>query len=81
MEVPVTHEEVSIERRTPSGGEGQVASERPVTSTEEISIPLKKEEVEVNKTPYVKEEVTVKKKPVTETREVTAEVTSERIST
>ena len=81
VEVPVTHEEVSIERRTPSGGEGQVASEGPVTSNEEISIPLKKEEVEVNKTPYVKEEVTVTKKPVTETRQVTEEVTSERIST
>ena len=81
VEVPVTHEEVSIERRTPSGREGQVSSEGPVTSTEEISIPLKREEVEVNKTPYVKEEVTVKKKPVTETREVTEEVTSERIST
>jgi uncharacterized protein (TIGR02271 family) len=81
VQVPVTHEEVSIERRTPSGGEGQVASQGPVTSQEEISIPLKKEEVEVNKTPYVKEEVTVKKKPVTETREVTGEVTSERIST
>ena len=77
----MTHEEVSIERRTPSGREGQVSSEGPVTSTEEISIPLKREEVEVNKTPYVKEEVTVKKKPVTETREVTEEVTSERIST
>jgi len=81
VEVPVTHEEVSIERRAPSGGEGQVASEGPITSTEEINIPLKKEEVEVDKTPYVKEEVTVKKKPVTETREVTEEVTSERIST
>ena len=81
VEVPVTHEEVSIERRAPSGGEGQVASESPVTSSEEISIPLKKEEVEVTKTPYVKEEVTVTKKPVTETRQVTEEVTSERIST
>ena len=81
VEVPVTHEEVSIERRAPSGGEGQVASEGPVTSNEEISIPLKKEEVEVNKTPYVKEEVTVTKKPVTETRQVTEEVTSEMIST
>ena len=81
VEVPVTHEEVSIERRTPSGGEGQVASEGPVTSTQEISIPVKKEEVEVTKTPYVKEEVTVTKKPVTETREVTEEVTSERIDT
>ena len=81
VEVPVTHEEVSIERRTPSGGEGQVASEGPVTSTQEISIPVKKEEVEVTKTPYVKEKVTVTKKPVTETREVTEEVTSERIDT
>ena len=39
-----TANEVSIERRTPSGGEGKVASQGPVTSTEEISIPLKKEE-------------------------------------
>jgi uncharacterized protein (TIGR02271 family) len=81
VEVPVTHEEVSIERRAPSGGEGQVASEGPVTSSEEINIPLKKEEVEVNKTPYVKEEVAVTKKPVTQTSQVTEEVTSERIST
>jgi uncharacterized protein (TIGR02271 family) len=81
VEVPVTHEEVSIERRAPSGGEGQVASEGPVTSSEEINIPLKKEEVEVNKTPYVKEEVAVTKKPVTQTRQVTEEVASERIST
>lgn len=81
VEVPVTHEEVSIERRPPSGGEGQVSSEGPVTSTEEINIPLKKEEVEVTKTPYVKEEVKVTKRPVTETTEVTEEVTSERIST
>ena len=80
VEVPVTHEEISIERRPPSGGEGQVSSEGPVTSTQEISIPVKKEEVEVTKTPYVKEEVVVKKKPVTETREVTEEITSERIS-
>ncbi|HYF98501.1 MAG TPA: YsnF/AvaK domain-containing protein [Candidatus Saccharimonadales bacterium] len=81
VEVPVTHEEVSIETRPASGGEGQVSSEGPVTSTQEISIPVKKEEVEVSKTPYVKEEVTVKKKPVTETREITEEVTSERVST
>ena len=81
VEVPVTHEEVSIERRPPSGGEGQVSSEGPVTSTEEINIPVKKEEVEVTKTPYVKEEVKVTKRPVTETTEVTEEVISERIST
>ena len=81
VEVPVTHEEISVERRPPSGGEGQVASEGPVSSTEEINIPIKKEEVEVTKTPYVKEEVAVKKKPVTDTREMTEEVTSETIDT
>lgn len=81
IKVPVTHEEVSIEKRAPSGGDGQVASEGPVTSTQEISIPVKKEEVEVTKTPYVKEEIAVTKKPVTETREVKEEVTSERIDT
>lgn len=81
VKVPVSHEEVSIERRTPSGGDGQVASDGPVTSIQEISIPVKKEEVEVTKTPYVKEEIAVTKKPVTETREVKGEVTSERIDT
>jgi uncharacterized protein (TIGR02271 family) len=80
VEVPVVHEEVSIESRQPAGGQTE-ASQGPVTSQEEIKIPLKKEEVEVTKTPYVKEEVSIKKKPVTETKEVTEEVTSERIDT
>ena len=53
--------------------------QKPVNSREDIEIPLKSEEVEVSKTPYVKEEVVVKKKPVTETREVTEEVTSEKV--
>ena len=75
VEVPVTHEEVTIERRPPSG---QTEAREPSKSTEDITIPLKKEEVgEVKKTPYVKEEVTVKKKPVTETKQVSEEVTSE----
>jgi uncharacterized protein (TIGR02271 family) len=81
VQVPVTHEEVSVERRSVTDGETRTASQGPATSTEEINIPLKSEEVEVSKTPYVKEEVTVKKKPVTMTEEVTEEVTSERVST
>jgi uncharacterized protein (TIGR02271 family) len=80
VEVPVTHEEISIERRKPSG-EQTYAEQKPVTSQEEIEIPVKREEIEVNKRPYVKEEVVVKKKPVTETKEVTEEVTSEMIPT
>ncbi len=78
VEVPVTHEEVTIERRPPSG---QTEAQTPVSSTEDVTIPVKKEEVEVTKTPYVKEEVAVKKKPVTETKQVSEEVTSEKINT
>lgn len=78
VEVPVTHEEVTIERRPPSG---QTEAREPSKTKEDITIPLKKEEVNVSKTPYVKEEVAVKKKPVTETRQVSEEVTSEKINT
>ena len=79
MEVPVTHEEVSIERRKPTGDQ-TYTDQKPVNSREDIEIPLKSEEVEVSKTPYVKEEVVVKKKPITETRELTEEVTSEKVN-
>ena len=79
IEVPVTHEEISIERRKPSE-EQTYTEQEPVTSQEEIEIPVKKEEVEVSKTPYVKEEVVVKKKPVTETKEITEEVTTEKVN-
>ena len=79
VEVPVTHEEVSIERRQPTGDTS--TTQEPITSREDIEIPLKSEEVEVSKTPYVKEEVVIKKKPVTETRQVTEEITSEQVNT
>jgi len=78
--VPVVHEEISIERRQPTG-EHTDTTQEPVTSRQEIEIPLKREEVEVSKTPYVREEVIIKKKPVTETVEVTEDVTAERIDT
>ncbi|MBA3977716.1 MAG: YsnF/AvaK domain-containing protein [Nitrosopumilus sp.] len=78
VEVPVTHEEVTIERRPASG---QTEAQTPVSSKEDVTIPVKKEEVEVTKTPYVKEEVVVKKKPVTETKQVSEEVTSEKVNT
>jgi uncharacterized protein (TIGR02271 family) len=44
-----------------------------------VNIPLKHEEVQVSKEPYVKEEVAVKKKPVTETETITDEVRSEKV--
>jgi uncharacterized protein (TIGR02271 family) len=76
VEVPVTHEEISIERRPASGS---TKADSPVQSRTETKVPLKSEEVQVTKQPYAKEEVSVKKKPVTETKTVTDQVTSERV--
>src|SRR5919202_6779973 len=81
VEVPVTHEEISVERRPASGSTtSTTAAERPVQSKTETKVPLKQEEVKVTKQPYVKEEVSVKKKPVTETRTVSEQVTSEKVN-
>jgi uncharacterized protein (TIGR02271 family) len=81
IEIPLTHEEVTIEKRPPSDRKyTSISCESPVESKTEIKIPLKKEEVEVTKQPYVKEEVVVKKKPVTKTQQVTEEVKSERVN-
>ena len=76
--MPITHEEVTIEIRPPSG---QTKAQEPVSSKENITIPLKKEEVEVSKIPFVKEEAVVKKNPITEAKEISEETTSEKINT
>jgi uncharacterized protein (TIGR02271 family) len=76
VDVPLTHEEISVERRPASGS---TKAERPVQSKTETKVPLKQEEVQVTKQPYVKEEVSVKKKPVTEKRTVSGKVTSEKV--
>jgi uncharacterized protein (TIGR02271 family) len=81
VEVPLTHEELVVERRPASESTISASDLKPpVTSKEEIKIPLKKEEVEVKKEPYVKEEVVLKKRRVTETKTVTEEVKSERLT-
>ncbi len=59
--------------------EARRSYEKPVKTRTEIKIPLKREEIESTKQSHVKEEVIVKKKPVRETRNVTEEVTSEKI--
>ncbi len=75
VEVPVTHEEVTIEIRPPSG---QTEPQTPVSSDETITIPVKKEDVEVIKTTYVKEEISVKNKHTTEPLDVSEEETLEK---
>ena len=76
MEVPVTHEELRMERRPASG---ETEADSPVQSRTEIKVPLSNEEVSVTKKPYVKEEVVIKKEPVTETETVSETVTSEKV--
>src|SRR3712207_217952 len=78
VEVPVTHEELKVERR-PASGSSSTTTERPVQSETEIKIPVNKEEVQVTKEPEVKEEVVIKKEPVTETRTVSESVTREEV--
>ena len=82
VEVPVTHEELVVEKHDVTGDSHQrqqIPSDGPVTSEEEIRVPLKEEHIKVTKEPYVKEEVSVKKKPVTKTEQVTDEVRSEKV--
>jgi uncharacterized protein (TIGR02271 family) len=80
VEVPVTHEELIVERRPPTEATtSQHELKPPVTTREEIKIPLKKEEFEVKKEPYVKEEAVIKKKRVEERKTITEDVKSEKL--
>lgn len=74
VQIPVTHEEITIETRSSSD---QTEAQTPVSSKQNITIPIKKEKVEVIKNPIVEDEIFVSKKPVTETNEVSEETTSE----
>jgi uncharacterized protein (TIGR02271 family) len=77
VEVQLIREEIeSIERRPPNS---QIKAQNPIESPEEIKIPLRREEAEVTKKPYVKEEVVVKKKIVTDNKEITEDVISEEL--
>ena len=80
VEVPTIHEELIVERRPPTEATtSQSELKPPVTTREEIKIPLKKEEVEVKKEPYVKEEVVIKKKRIEESKTITEDVKSEKL--
>lgn len=81
LEVPVTHEELRVERRPASESTVAESPAGPVESRTEIKVPLAREEVKVTKRPEVTEEVVIKKEPVTETRRVTETVRSEKVDT
>ncbi|KZL91330.1 YsnF/AvaK domain-containing protein [Clostridium magnum] len=67
VDVPVTHEEVVIERREISSE----PSDSPITSGETIRIPVSEEKVEVGKHTVVTGEISAHKREVKETEQVT----------
>lgn len=73
-DVPVTHEEVYIERRP---GSGQ-PSDAPIGEGETYRVPVREEQVGVNKQQTVREEVALGKKQVQETRHVSDTVRREQ---
>jgi len=75
LNVPVTREEVVIERRPASGQ----ASSSEIRAGEEVRIPVKEEQVHVSKDTVVKEEVSVGKRKVTDTEPVTGTVRKEQV--
>jgi uncharacterized protein (TIGR02271 family) len=74
VEVPVTREEVVIERHAATGDE---LADAAIGEDEEIRIPLMEEEVRVEKTPVVREEVSVRKRQVQDTERVSETVRRE----
>jgi uncharacterized protein (TIGR02271 family) len=74
MEVPVSREEVVIERR-PATGDRTASGD--IDEGDEVRIPLMEEEVRVEKTPVVREEVTLKKRQVQGTERVSDTVRRE----
>lgn len=75
IDVPVEREEIVIERHAPS----TQRTAGTVQAGEEVRIPLKQEEVRVQKVPVVKEEVTIAKQKVPETKHVDVELKHEEL--
>ncbi|MBV9848199.1 MAG: DUF2382 domain-containing protein [Armatimonadetes bacterium] len=77
IEVPVTREEVVVERRpvgTPVTGNTDFRQ-----TEQEIRIPVMEEQVTIEKTPVVREEVEIGKRQVTETQHLTGSVQREEL--
>ena len=84
-QIPIMHEELVIEQRPinenlqslPSDNYGEF---KPVETNTQIKIPIKREEVEVTKKPYVIEELVIKRKAVTETQTMSEEIITEIVN-
>jgi len=73
IDVPVTHEEVVIERRSFDNKE----SDTPITSGETIRIPVSEERVDVSKHTVITGEISANKQEVEETRHIEETVKKE----
>ena len=75
IQVPVSHEEVVIERSSVS--EGRV-SDTPIGQEEVIRVPVSEEQVQVTKTPIETGEVTIGKREVLESQPISETVKREK---
>jgi len=73
IDVPVSHEEVYIERRPGSGQPSDI----PIGEGESYRIPVREEQITVSKQPVEREEIVFGKRPVEETKRVTDTVKRE----
>lgn len=76
VQVPVTREELVIERRAANG---ETEARGSVGDGNEIRIPLSEERASIDKSTVVREEVTVGKRAVNEVRDVSGEVRREEL--
>ena len=78
VEVPVTHEELVIERRAVTGTEAATGE---IGTSKEIRIPLLQERITIEKLPVVSEEVIIGKREVQQTEQVQETVRREELRT
>lgn len=77
IEVPVTREEVVIERHPVQGGASGAVDASEIGEGETIRVPVMEEQVTLDKTAAVTEEVSIGKRQVQETRQVSGTVRHE----
>ncbi len=76
IQVPVTREELVIERHAVAGGTTPTGK---IGDTGEIRIPLSEERASIDKQTFVREEVSVGKREVEDVRQLSGEVRSEEL--
>ncbi|MEC6748040.1 YsnF/AvaK domain-containing protein [Marinilactibacillus sp. XAAS-LB27] len=76
IEVPVKHEEVTVEKHAVTDGR---PAENTLDDSEEISIPVTEEQIEVTKRPVVTDEVVINKETKEDTKQVSETVRKEDV--